>query len=258
MRSPLRRLLALVALLAITATPSVSIGQSADRWESEGDSLMRAFDTAAAIEAYRRGLENDPDDVSLLWKTSRALANRADETSGEEGDEPRYERAVDLARRAVRAGPAVSRAHTTLATALGKLALYRGGRRKVELSREVKTEAERAVELDPDDFAPFTVLGVWNREVATLNFFLRTFAETFYGGLPDASLDRSRRLLERAVSLAPDRITPHLELARTLAELDRDRAARRALRDALSLEPRETLDRVQQRRARALLEDLEG
>jgi hypothetical protein len=102
---------------------------------TRGDRLLAEFRTEAAIEAYRSGFAAAPDDVELLWKTARALSNLADETPGDAGDETRMEEAVVLSRRAVRAGPAISRAHTTLAASLGKLALFRGGKRKVELAR---------------------------------------------------------------------------------------------------------------------------
>lgn len=250
----------LVVLALSRVTPgslAAAPGQLAPA-EARGDSLMRAFETPAAIEAYRAGLESEPTHVPLLWKTARALSNLADETPGEEGDEERYEQAVRLARMAVEHGPGVSRTHSTLAIAIGKLALFRGGKRKVELSREVKHHAERAISLDSNDYSSFTVLGAWHREVATLGFFLKSFAKVFYGGLPDASLERSAELLERAVSLAPDRITPRLELARTYAEMDREANVREQLRQALSLEPNEKLDIVQQRRARDLLDELAG
>lgn len=257
MSAPLRTI-ARGLLPAFLLAPPSALGQSAGELVARGDSLMAAFETRAAIDAFRAGIESHPDDPTLHWKAARALANLADETPGEDGDEERYEASVELARKAVELAPRTARPHATLAAVLGKLALFRGGKRKVELAREVKAEAERAVELDPSDFAPFTILGVLDREIATLNAFLKTFASAFFGGLPDASLERSRRLLERAVELAPETITPHLELARTLEEMDEDAAARRHLRTALSLQPRERLDEVQQRRARDLLEDLEG
>lgn len=247
--------LAFLTLVPVTAARAQTpTGESA---VARGDRLMAASQTEAAIEAYRAGLADRPDDPELLWKAARAISNLADETPGEAGDEARMEEAVELSRWAVQAGPAISRTHTTLAASLGKLALFRGGKRKVELAREVGREARRAAELDPRDFAPFTVLGVLERELATLNPLLRGFAGALFGGLPAASLERSEALLARAVRLAPGYVAPHLELARTYLEMDRPAEARAELEKALALVPRERLDDVLQARARQLLRDLE-
>lgn len=254
----MHRTVSALAFLALVLAPAAfaqtPTGESA---VARGDRLMAASRTEAAIETYRAGLADRPDDAELLWKTARAISNLADETPGEAGDEARMEEAVALSRRAVHAGPAISRTHTTLAASLGKLALFRGGKRKVELAREVGREARRAAELDPRDFAPFTVLGVVERELATLNPLLRGFAGALFGGLPAASLERSEALLGRAVRLAPDYVAPHLELARTYLEMDRPAEARAELEKALALVPRERLDGVLQARARQLLRDLE-
>jgi predicted negative regulator of RcsB-dependent stress response len=51
-------------------------------------------------------------------------------------------------------------------------------------------------------------------------------------------------------------VAPHLELARTYEEMDREAEARAELEKALGLEAREQLDRVLQARARELLRDL--
>lgn len=223
---------------------------------ARGDSLMAAFDTEGAIAAYRAGLARQPDDVELAIRLARALTNLAEERPGEDGDEALYEEAVDLSRRAVRRAPNLSRAHSTLAAALGRHALFQGGRRKVELAREVYHEAERGAALDPNDYRSFIVLGAWHREVATLNFFLRGVAKTFLGGLPDASLERSAAALERARRLEPGIIFTHLELARTYAEMDREDAALREIERALALPPREQLDRVLKDQARELRDEI--
>lgn len=250
-----RPLLAGVALLLGAVQAAAQSGPT-ETAEARGDSLMRAFRTEAAVNAYRVGLAGAPGDVGLLWKTSRALLNLADERPGKEGDEDLYGEAVELARRAVREAPESARVHATLAAALGKLALFQGGKRKVELAREVQAEAELAARLDPDDFAAFVVLGILNRELATLNPFLKAFARTFFGRLPEASVEAGAVHLERAVALAPDLVTPHVELALTYLEQDRDEAAREELRRALALPPQEELDRLRQAEARELLEEI--
>ncbi len=245
------------AALLLCVTAATAQPDPARAAESRGDSLMQAFETAAAVEAYRSGLAAAPADVTLLWKTSRALLNLAEERPGKDGDEEAYREAVDLGRRAAQEAPDLARAHATLAAALGKLALFQGGKRKVELAREVQSEAELAARLDPSDFAAFVVLGILNRELATLNPLLKAFARTFFGRLPEASVEASAAHLERAVALAPDFVTPRVELALTYLEQDRDEAAREELRRAIALPPKEQLDRLRQREAQELLEEIE-
>jgi Flp pilus assembly protein TadD len=247
---------ALLAGMVVLVNAAVAIAQTDPAAAAaRGDSLMAAFRTPEAVAAYRQGLGAAADDPVLLWKTSRALLNLAEERPGKEGDEVAYREAVELARRSVRAAPGAARPHATLAAALGRLALFEGGKRKVELAREVRSEAELAARLDPSDFAAFVVLGILERELATLNPFLKAFARTFFGRLPEASEEGSAAHLERAVRLEPEYITPRVELARTYLELDREVDARRELEAALELAPREEADRIRQREARELLEE---
>lgn len=247
---------ALLAAAILLVNAAVAIGQT-DPAVARGDSLMAAFRTDEAVEAYRQGVASGRDDPTLLWKTSRALLNLAEERPGKEGDEALYREAVELARRSVRSAPEAARPHATLAAALGRLALFEGGKRKVELAREVRSEAELAARLDPSDFAAFVVLGILERELATLNPFLKAFARTFFGRLPEASEEGSAAHLERAVRLEPGYITPRVELARTYLELDREADARRELEAALALRPQEEADRIRQREARELLEEID-
>lgn len=248
------RIAALVAVPWLVASAAVSVAaqNSPEAAETRGDRLMRAFDTEGAIAVYRSGLGADPADARLLIALARALTNLAEETRGENGDEALYAEAVELSRRTVRLAPRMARAHSTLAASLGRHALFQGGKRKVELAREVYRESERAIALDARDYRPFIVLGVWHREVATLNPILKAVASTLLGGLPDASLEQSAAALERARRLEPSIVFTHVELARTYAELDREEAALREIERALSLPPREQLDRVLKEQAREL------
>lgn len=229
-----------------------------------GDSLMSALETGRAIEAYRQALAVRPDDPVLLWKTARALSNRTAETPGREDDRPLHEQAVELARRAVGAGADIGRTHTTLATALGRYGDWlahecriRCAGQVVDMGREAYRATRRAIELDPYDPAPFIVLGVYHRRLATVPLVVKAIAKTFLGGYPPVSLEQSASYLERAIRMDAADVTSHLELARTYAEMDRRGDARAELRKALAAPVRERLDAVQQEDAARILAELD-
>jgi tetratricopeptide (TPR) repeat protein len=252
------RILELSALLALSL-PDQAGGQPGSAL-ARGDSLMAALETTRAIEAYRDGLVEFPDDAVLLWRAARALSNRTDETPGREGDEPLHQEAVELARRAVAAGPGVARTHTTLATVLGRYGHWlahecriRCAGRIVDMGKEGYRSTRRAIELDPYDPAPFVVLGRYHRDLSTVPLVVKVIARTFLGGYPPVSLEASARNFERAIQLDPDDVTAHLELARTYAELGRGDDARAQLRSALAAPTRERLDVMEKEEARRLL-----
>ncbi len=229
-----------------------------------GDSLMTAGKTADAIEAYRTGLEQHPDDATLLSKLSIALVSRAHETPGREGDEPFLVESVNVASAAVRSDPDLSRAYTALSIAVGRYGQHlayvhriKRAREVIDLARQAKAVVEYALVLDPYDFAPHTILGVWHRELTIVHPAAKAVARLFLGGYPDVSLEESARFLNRAVELAPDRVTVRTQLALTLLAMDDIDAALEELRMAVELDPRSGLERRQQEEARLLIEELE-
>jgi hypothetical protein len=105
----------------------------------------------------------------------------------------------------------------------------------VSLASEVKTEAERAIRCDDKEDLAYHVLGVWNREMAELNWVLRKFAELLYGKFPSASLDDAIRDLERAAQLAPTVVPHRVELGITLASAHRWQEANDNLEKSLAM-----------------------
>ena len=105
----------------------------------------------------------------------------------------------------------------------------------MELSKEVKAEAEKALQCDPDDDVALHVLAIWNREMVELGWFLKSFAQLLYGKFPPASLDAAIADLQRATELKPDVIPHHVELGITLASAKRWAEARVELEKGLAL-----------------------
>ena len=253
-----------VGLLGIGSAQAQEAGSASPTQSAaiRGDSLMREGRTAAAVEVWKAGLAAAPHDVALLWKASLGLSALAEETPGHEGDEARLREAIETARRAVRFGPEVSRAHTALAIALGRYGRHLGyayriqrAREVIDLGRQAYQEIERARALDPSDYAPYVFLGAFHRELATVHPVAKAVARTFLGGFPDVSLEESAALLTRAIALDPESVTAHVQLARTWLAMERLDEARAMLGEAEALEPRSRLERLDLERLQETLTD---
>ncbi len=225
----------LAAALAVAPSPAAATSAEVAALLARGDAAAAAFDLNAAGAAYRAALRVAPDDYDANWKLARTLTDQATLAQRRDEQERLCGEAEAAARKAVAVRPADARGHDYLAIAVGKLALFEGGKRKVELSRLVKSEAEKALQCDPNDDLALHVLGIWNREVAQLNWALRAFAQLLYGGLPSASLDVAIADLKRATELRPEVIPHHVELGITLEDAGRWAAAKAQFDEALTL-----------------------
>ena len=72
-----------------------------------------------------------------------------EETEAEERSQYYYT-AEKWARKTISVCPDEPNGHFFVAVASGKLALYEGGKRKVSRSKEVKAEADKTLELEPN------------------------------------------------------------------------------------------------------------
>jgi tetratricopeptide (TPR) repeat protein len=221
-------------LIAVTVGAQQLRADAAEKIAA-GDAALAKFDLDGAAGAYREARELAPTDYESAWKLARALVDKGTLTKDRSAQKNFFAEAEQLAREAIRLDPKQSKGHTYLAIAVGKLALFEGGKRKVTLSDEVKAEVQKAIALDAQDDLAYHVLGIWNREVAELNWVLRTFAELLYGKLPEASLDAAITNLRRAAELAPDVVPHQVELGITLADARKWADAKAALDRALAM-----------------------
>ncbi len=240
-----------MAALALLIAPPVA-AQSLAYHIAAGDRAHAALDATAALDHYERALAIAPRDYEALWKASRDAVDLGEAATDRSGRAEYYRRGEAYARRAVAVNPRDAEAHFHLARAVGVAALELGVRDRVKYAGEVRSEALRALELDPKHPGALHVMGMWNAEVMRLNGFERGFARAFLGGgvFGSASWADAIRYMEEAVAVDPERLTHHLDLARIYRDRGQNAKAREHYHAVLRLRPTELNDAEYQRLAR--------
>lgn len=202
-----------------------------------------------------RALPDSEGAFELLWRLSRAHYDigRTKKQPSESAEE--FNRAISLAQQAIAEAPDRAEGYKWLAISQGVLAQQSGTKQKIELSRGVRENIEKALAIEPDDDISLLVLGKWHFGVATLGFFSRTIVKVVYGGLPDASLEQSEQVLKRALAIR-DRAAHRLNLAKVYVETDRNELAVAELERAIMLQPTFPHESADIEAARSLLSEL--
>jgi len=229
-----RRLLTLsvtIFLAGLFASPVV-----ADELVDQCQAAYAAGDLAASRTAAEAALAQDPNSYQATWRLARVLLDLGNKAENKDERQTYFEAAETQARRAVALKEDDTWGHHYLAASVGKLALFHGGKKKIELSREVRDEALRAVELDPENDKSYHILGRWNRGVANLSALKKLAARVVYGGVPKgASNENAVEYFQKAITLAPDHINHHLELGITFMKMKEYEQAADAFEAALGL-----------------------
>ncbi|MBU1077637.1 MAG: hypothetical protein KKH98_10115 [Spirochaetes bacterium] len=251
-----------VILILIFSLLSIQVSYAAkETLKQKITKADQAFDKwtyKRAVMYYKEILDVEKNNYYATCRISEAYLNLGFllHEDKEDAKEKNYALAVKYAKQAIKIDPNKAEAHVRLASSVGRLAMFKGGRDKVEMSKQVKTEAELAVKLDPKNNIAYHILGAWHREVATLGGLLKMFAKILYGGLPDASVEKSETYFKKAIALKPSNIETHIELGKTYEELDKEDLAAKEYKKAISLPEEQGYDAKLKKEAKELLEDL--
>lgn len=204
---------------------------------AEGDQHYAGARLAEARKSYAAAVQAEPASFAALARLSRSESELGELQSGDE-QKRTWLGAVEHARAAVKAAPDSAAGHVWLAVALGRQALREGSKAKLALSKEIKAEVDRALQMDPGLGRAWHVRAVWNAKIAGLNAFERMAANTVLGGVPKgASFAQAEKDFLQAIQLEPDYINHHLEYGRLLLDRGRKAEAKKALERAASLVP---------------------
>lgn len=241
----------LVCLLAVVAR-----GADAEALVRQALAAEAKLDSHGALELFLAAEHARPNDPFILQKIARQYSDQIVDLTSLAEKKASAQHALEYAQRAVARAPRDPVNVLSLAVCHGKLALYSDTRTKVEYSRLVREEAERALALDPNYAWAHHVLGRWHYEVANLGTASRFFVKLIYGGLPGGSTGEAVRHLTRAVELEPDELDHRLELGFALLADGQKAKARESFARGLAMPSRAKHDESAKARARATLKEM--
>ena len=212
-----------------------AIAVSPDSLMQAGDRNYDNFQMDRALELYKKAYSQMGDKYPIVLRLTKCYNNIGEDKASEEF----YIKAHNYAEKLMEIDSLRAQSHIYVAMTLGNLALYKGGKEKVKMSNEIVHHAKRAIKLDPTLVHPYVILGIYYREVAGLNFFLKTFARTFYGEVPDVGYEDAEAMFKKAIERYPELINPRYHLAKTYEKQSKDEKAIKQYRQILQLEPKD-------------------
>jgi len=259
----MRRASRFVAVLLATGFAHSLSAQTAEDHIRLGVEAQLARDPAAALTHLEAALALEPRSYEANWRTAEVLMDIGKQTPDSVKSPTRdsvYARAESYGRVATGVNPDGADGHFALAAAIGRASLTKSSKERVRRAAEIRNEALRALEIDPEHHKTYHVLGRWNAEIMRLSGFQRFFAKAFLGGkiFGAASWDSATVYMDKAVALAPENIYHQLDLAEILIDRGRYAEARIHLSQVANLPVVDVMDPAYKERAASLSRKIEG
>ena len=127
-------------LCAAVVWAAVSNVYGATEWIEQGDRLDRQFKSAEALAAYQKAAVQRPGDAALKRKMAKQYVEMVLDAPSRAERLRLATLGYETARTAKDLAPRDPAARVTLAIAAGRLAFYSESRRRLELSRVVRSE----------------------------------------------------------------------------------------------------------------------
>jgi len=246
---------AVLCLIGLTARPLMA--QQVEDHVALGIAASDAHDLRTALQHFQAALDQDSSSYAANWRgaiTLLTLGEQLGDSSKNPERDSLYQQAQRYAGRAVASNPAGADGHFALAASIGRTSLTLGRKARIRRAAIIRSEALRAIALNPRHDGAYHILGRWNAEIMRISGLGRFFAKSFLGAgiFNQASWGKAIYNMEKAVQLDPGRIYHHLELAQIYAERKRVADAKTQLHLVDSLPDREVMDSVYKRQGAAL------
>jgi len=222
----------------------------------EAKRLESAFKDVDALQLYLQVLSIQPSHIVALCKTSELYNLIGRRIADKEKQRSYYQASQAYAEKALKVNPNNSEANFVMALSMGRMAQTGSGQARVNAVKLIRQYAERCIQLDPNNFKGYHVLGKWNLEVSNLGSLEKWLVKMAYGALPQASLDQAILNYEKSRQLNPSFELNYLELARAYRKKGDNTRALTLLKTVLAMPAQSADDQRVHKEARELYADI--
>lgn len=230
-----------VLIFILILFPAILTAQSAqdsvDRLLREASRQANEMNETGALKTYMEILEKNSDNYKALWNASLLHSSIGHRLDNKNDQQNYFEKAAELAEKAVELYPDRAHPYYVLAVAKGRMSDIVGNRTRIQLSHVIEENVQKALDRNPNHAPSWHLYGVLQSEVSNLNRVSRFAARLISGGLPEASDEKAEEYLKKAIELNPESILFYYDLAKHYIRSGQKERAIPILEHLLTLEP---------------------
>lgn len=220
---------------------------------TEARKLESEFKEADALQKYIEIQKLQPANLVALCKASELYSLVGRRQSGTDKQKTYFKSARNYAQQALKINANSAEANFAMAFAMGRMVIVSSGEEKIKAVKEIKVYAEKCLQLDPNNFKAYHILGRWHYEVSDLSSFEKWLVKVMHGSLPPATLNDAISNYDKSKQLDPGLSVNYLELAKCYHRKDDDKKAIEYLNELLKLPNRMVDDPTVKKEAQGLL-----
>ncbi len=254
----LQKIIFLLFISALLIDASFATGNTR-RFLETGDKYYSQFDNKKAVGYFKLAYESDTNAYETIFKLARSYNDLGEELfmrKKSDSSESYIKKGVRMAALMVRKFPDSAQSHTLEAMCLGNLTLFAGSKEKVKLAKRILDDAKRSIKIDPDNFLPYTILGIYYRQVAGLSWFEKLISNALYGYIPEGSYKESVEMFDKSLSINPNVVSTEYNLYKTYKKMGNKKMEIECLEKTVKLPVKNFRDKYLIPKAKKHLNDL--
>jgi tetratricopeptide (TPR) repeat protein len=173
-----------------------------------GDHFFNRGEYNEALKKYKNAAKFSPDDIQVQWRIGAALDRIAMNLTGIAQNDT-FKIANEILTKVLHKGKDIPQTHAELAWNLTFMGLFSSDIKDFAMARRIKEELDYALSIDKSNADAHFVLGLWNRQMATVSILKRK-----PNGLGDVSDKIALDELKKACDLKPNCALYFVELGK--------------------------------------------